>query len=100
DVLGPELEGKVAIVDVVTCVNPDDRAKGGRREIERLQSRADRIATWERIKAKYNIQSEARGITEYGALPRSAAGIAAGVVRWALFSGAAKLRRRWYTGLD
>lgn len=98
EALGPELEGKVAISDVVTCVNPDDRAKGGRREIEKLQSRADRIATWERIKTKYNIQSEARGIIEYGALPRSLAGVAAGVVRWALLSGAAKLRGKRYAG--
>jgi hypothetical protein len=92
EVLGPELEGKVAITDAVICVNPDDRAKGGEREIDKLQSKSERIAAWEAIKVRYNIESEARGITEYGAVPRSALGTVAGVARWALLSGAARLR--------
>ena len=97
--LGPDLEGKVAIADAVICLNPYDHAKGGQREIEKLQPKARRIAVWERIKAEHNIQSEARGITEYGALPRSTPGQVAGVARWVLLSAAARLQNKWRAGL-
>jgi len=89
DVLGPDLEGRVAVVDAAACQNPYDRAKGGEREIDKLQSKAERIATWQMIKARYNIESEMKGIVEYGALLRSRPGQVIGTIRWAVLKGAA-----------
>lgn len=68
--LGPAAEGRVAIVDEVTCVNPRDAAKGGRREIDRLQSEEERRRIWNEIKAKYRITSESRGQVEYGRIAK------------------------------
>ncbi len=56
DVLGPQLEGKVAVIDKITCINPHDRAKGGVREISRLQSQELREATWREVRHKYGIK--------------------------------------------
>jgi hypothetical protein len=68
--LGPDLSGKVAIIDDITCINPHDSAKGGQREIELLQPKSERIACWEKIRARYNIQTEEGGTMEYGRLPK------------------------------
>jgi hypothetical protein len=72
DVLGEDLRGRVAVVDAETCVNPHDLIKDGRREIDRLQPLADRVAAWEETKRRYGIRSEARGQTEFGVVPRPA----------------------------
>lgn len=66
DVLGPNLEGNIAVVDAISCINPHDSAKGGHREIDRLQKLSIRQENWEVIKKRYTIQSEARGLIEYG----------------------------------
>lgn len=64
--LGPELRERVAVVDVVVCLNPPDWWKrGGYREIDRLQSRPQRMATWERIRDRQGIITEARGQNEF-----------------------------------
>ena len=68
--LGPDLKGKVAIIDEITCINPHDAAKGGRREIDSLQSKKERIALWESIKRRHHIQSESKGAMEYGCIPK------------------------------
>lgn len=95
DVLGEDLEGKVAITDVVTCVNPHDHAKGGQREIDKLQPRDQRIAAWEMVKLRFDIRSEERGIIEYGNVPRSAAGKVAGTIRGATRSLPVRWRNKW-----
>jgi len=100
EVLGPNLMGKVAVVDVVTCRNPHDLTKGGQREIDMLQPTAERIAAWRRIKAKYDIRSEDRGIIEYGILPRSVFGKLAGMARGALIVLPIKCRAKWRAALD
>jgi hypothetical protein len=100
EVLGPNLMGKVAVVDVVTCRNPHDSAKGGQREIDKLQPTAERIAAWRQIKAKYDIRSEVRGITEYGVLPRSLVGKVAGMARGALIVLPIKCHAKWRAALD
>lgn len=69
-VLGQDARGKIAIVDEITCVNPKNSAKGGRREIDRLQSKYDRIATWEGIEKSHNISTRAIGPIEYGSIPK------------------------------
>lgn len=47
---------KIAIVDLITCINPRDEKKiDNKREIDQLQSRDDRIATWETIKQQYGL---------------------------------------------
>lgn len=68
DVLGPDLEGKVAVVDRITCINPPERTKGGVREIDRLQSQEQRVAAWKEVKSKYCIGSDERGQREFRAV--------------------------------
>jgi hypothetical protein len=65
------LERKVAIVDEVVCVNPHDVAKGGQREIDRLQAFSERLSIWRRVKAQYGITTEEAGEIEYSAIPRA-----------------------------
>ncbi|MGE3539053.1 MAG: hypothetical protein AB7N91_16675 [Candidatus Tectimicrobiota bacterium] len=65
DVLGPQLENRVAIVDAIPCINPHDVDKGGRREIDGLQTFSERKRIWEAVRQQYNIQSIARGKEEY-----------------------------------
>ncbi len=55
DSLGTDIEGKVAIVDSITCINPSDRTKGGVRECDRLQSESQRTAAWDMVRAKYGV---------------------------------------------
>jgi len=58
DVLGPDLNGRMAVVDDIPCINPPDSAKlGGLREIDQLQPVEQRKADWERIRAQYGIKS-------------------------------------------
>ena len=57
--LGKGLEGRVAIVDSVTCVNPFDRRKGGMREINRLQGADDRLAMWRLVQRQYHVRPTA-----------------------------------------
>lgn len=47
---------KTAVVDEVTCINPLDRAKGGQREIDLLESQAARKKNWERIQEEHGIE--------------------------------------------
>jgi hypothetical protein len=69
-VLGPDLAGKVAVVDQIPCINPHDRRRpGGQREIDQLQTTAERRRIWEQVRLKYNITSEAKGFQEYGFVP-------------------------------
>jgi hypothetical protein len=53
--LGKELEGKVAVIDDIPCINPHDKKKGGKREIEKLQSLEVRKKIWEEVKNEKNI---------------------------------------------
>jgi hypothetical protein len=69
DAMGEDLRDRVAVIDSITCINPHDASKGGR-EIDRLSSSSERRAVWERMKTKYDIRSEARGVQEYRAIPR------------------------------
>lgn len=69
ETMGEDLRDRVAVVDRVTCINPHDSTKGVR-EIDRLSSTAERRAIWERMKEKYDIRSESRGVREYRAIPR------------------------------
>lgn len=87
--LGPELENHVAIVDAITCINPYDRTKGGRREIDRLQSKPQRQEVWERIKTLHGLDEQGRKQIEYRRIPRSTLGAVAGTIGhipdWARF---------------
>jgi hypothetical protein len=66
-----ELEGHVAIIDEIPCMNPHDRSKGGKREIDQLQSKAQRQQVWERMKARYGLDEQQRQQLEYRRVPRS-----------------------------
>jgi hypothetical protein len=65
DLWASDIERKVAIIDEISCINPPDSMKGDHREMDLLQSETEQIRNWERIKKKYNIQSEAKGFREY-----------------------------------
>ncbi len=71
EVLGPDLEGKVAIVDEISCVNPHDSSKGDQREIDQLQMTSERIKNWKMIIEKYNLQNDSRNFVEYGFVKRN-----------------------------
>lgn len=60
--LAPEIKGNVAIVDEISCINPQDHMKGNQREIDLLQSRSERKSNWERIKKKHHIKEQKRMI--------------------------------------
>ena len=53
--LEPQIEGKVAIIDAITCINPLARTKGGVRECDRLASETERTAAWHKVRAKYGV---------------------------------------------
>lgn len=53
--LGDKLQGHVAIIDEVTCLNPKDDSKRHGREINRLQSTAERRKIWATIAQKEGI---------------------------------------------
>ena len=80
EVLGDEVSGKIAIVDTITCTNPFDHFRGGAREIDKLQSSADRARGWERIKTKHGLKGEARGYIEYGRVLRGRVGYVTAVM--------------------
>jgi hypothetical protein len=69
DILGPDIEGKVVIVDAITCINPHDWIKGSPREIDILQSTSDRIKVWEWVKEQYQIQERVQ--REFNSIKRS-----------------------------
>lgn len=50
-----EGSGPLGIIDAVTCRNPWEAEKGGSREIDLLQEKEVRKATWERIRAERKI---------------------------------------------
>lgn len=95
--LGPELEQRVAIVDEVTCINPYDRAKGGVREIDTLQSHARRKEVWQRMKAQYGLDEQDRNHREFRRINKSLLGAAASLLRyfpdWAYLSAKSVARR-------
>lgn len=75
DTLPQDLQGRVAIVDEIPCINPFDWTKGGKREIDLLQDRPTRIRTWRRIKRENSIFTEDLGFAEYGAVKSSLSGV-------------------------
>ncbi len=92
-----DLRNRVAVIDEITCVNPYDRAKGGRREIDRLQSHEDRKAVWEKMKARHGLDEQGRVHVEFGRVPQSLPGAAWALLRnlpdWSVFQAKALARR-------
>jgi hypothetical protein len=80
--LGVGLEKHVAIVDEVPCINPNDRSKGGAREIDRLWSHPQRKAVWERIKVRYGLDEQGRVHQEYGRIEKPLLEAALDVARY------------------
>jgi hypothetical protein len=68
--LGPDLAGKVAIIDEVICINPHDSTKGGQREIDLIETKRERMARWKEFKTRYQIRTEAGGTVEFGQLAK------------------------------
>jgi hypothetical protein len=78
--LGRDLACHVAIVDEITCVNPHDRSKGGAREIDRISSKSEREAVWERVKQRHGLDEGGRRQEEYGRVDRSALAAMTGLI--------------------
>jgi hypothetical protein len=95
--LGADLDRHVAVVDEVPCINPSDRSKGGRREIDRLWSHEQRKAVWERIKVRYDLDEQGRVQKEYGRIEKPLVGAMIGLARFlpemAYLKGKTALRR-------
>jgi hypothetical protein len=80
--LGGHDAKRVAVVDEVTCVNPTDRTKDGIREIDRLESKAERMRVWDYMKKRHNLIEYEH--MEFGSVERSALAAMAGVLRYSL----------------
>jgi hypothetical protein len=80
--LGVDLEKHVAVVDEVPCINPNDRSKGGMREIDRLWTHAQRKEVWERIKVRYDLDEQGRMQMEYGRIEKPLLDAALGMARY------------------
>ncbi len=63
--MGPDLRGRVAIVDSVPCTNPDPHTKGRMREIDILQPSSERRTVWAEIKKEHGITTEDKGFVVY-----------------------------------
>ena len=70
DSLGRDIEGKVAIIDSITCINPSDRTKGGVRECRPAAVGAQRTAAWDMVRAKYGV--DRRPQREFGRISKRA----------------------------
>jgi hypothetical protein len=94
--LGPDLVGRVAVVDEVSCINPHDRSKGGRREIDRLSSPEERKAMWQRNKARHGL-AEVRDHKEFGRIEKPTIHALLGRARFAMettYVGGRRVLRR------
>lgn len=96
--LSPAPDDKIAIVDVVSCFNPPEQAKDGRREIDLLQDRSTRERTWLQIQQKLGIPGPEKGFVEYRILrkPFTAADVLHSIHHGWILTGltVAKLWRR------
>ena len=96
--LGPDLEGRVAVVDSVSCVNPYDKHKGsGGREIDTLQAHQVRKEVWERMKALYSLDEQDRVHREFGRISQSPLGAVTSLLSnfpdWAYLNAKSLARR-------
>ena len=73
---------RVAVVDEVPCVNPFDRTKGGMREIDRLEPKAERVRVWDQVKKRNELGQYVH--KEFGCVERSKLGSIAGMLRYAV----------------
>ena len=61
---------KIAIIDKVACINPDESKKGGgQREIVLLQPNKVRQEKWNNYKKENNITFDIDDIKQYGSIP-------------------------------
>ena len=71
--IGPDLAGKVAIVDEVYCINPHTKNKKfGKRECCRIAPRCLTMEKWKEIKMLHNIKTDERGYHTFGSVNRIA----------------------------
>ena len=80
--LGPDLSNRLAIADEVSCVNPHDKAKGGRREMDLVNSHEERKQAWERIKLAHGLDEQGREHIEYDRIPNSLWGTAKALMQY------------------
>lgn len=96
DALEPDIKGRIAIIDCVTCINPLDSAKDGQREIDRLQPPNQRLAIWKEIKRKHCIQNEAKEQVVHAVVPKPMPLI----FMRKIFNFGQSLKRKFYNRLD
>jgi hypothetical protein len=72
EVIGGGREGKIAIADQISCVNPVIRRRGGElREIDRLQPADERQRAWEGAKLHHGLIGDRVGYETFGTVRRS-----------------------------
>lgn len=73
DVIGPDLAGKVAIADVVYCINPHTKNKNaGQREIYKVEPPCASMDKWRRMKLIHGIKTEEQEFITFGSVKRLA----------------------------
>ena len=95
--LGLARDGGAAIVDEIVCLNPHDESKGGRREIDRLITDADRRAVWAELREQLGSSVEGLGCTVYERSRLRGPEYCASVARislWRLLALVGRVRRR------
>jgi hypothetical protein len=68
-VIRDRVEGRVAVIDAVVCVNPDERLEGRARAIDGLQSTEKRRQLWEETASQLKIEGPKGGVRSLGSLP-------------------------------
>jgi hypothetical protein len=67
-VLRHQVEGRVAVIDAVSCVNPDERLEKRARAIDNLQSTRERRQLWEQTAKELGIEMPAGGVRTLGSV--------------------------------
>jgi hypothetical protein len=72
-VLRDQIERRVAVIDAIPCVNPDERLEKRSRAIDNLQATEQRRKTWEATQKELGIEPPAGGVRTLGQIrPTSA----------------------------
>ncbi len=65
-ILTNEERQKIAVIDSIPCINPDERLEKRERKINQLASVEDRIKIWNEVKIEHGIERPAGGVRTLG----------------------------------
>jgi hypothetical protein len=81
------------VIDEIVCLNPQDRTKGGKRELDRLHPLLQRIQRWEKVRDARGLKGEAIGKAVYRTVPLSGSKYVTSMLRAAVTRAASSPRR-------